>query len=50
LLSRLSRGELAEPVVQGSAFRVGLGEFECAPVCVARLVVAPGAAKQFGAG
>jgi hypothetical protein len=37
-------------VVQGSAFGVGLGEFECAPVCVARLVVSPGTTKQVGAG
>jgi hypothetical protein len=43
-------GELGEVVVQGSAFGVGLGEFERASVCVARLVVSPGATKQLGAG
>jgi hypothetical protein len=43
-------GELGELVVQGSAFGVGLGEFERASVCVARLVVSPGATKQLGAG
>jgi hypothetical protein len=43
-------GELGELIVQGSAFGVGLGEFECASVCVARFVVPPGATKQLSAG
>jgi hypothetical protein len=47
---RSARGELGELVVQGSAFGVGLGEFQRASVCVARLVVSPGATKQVGAG
>ena len=42
--------ELSELVVQGPALGVGLGEFERAPVRVARLVGSPGAAKQVSAG
>ena len=50
MLVRSAGGELGELVVQGSAFGVGLGEFECPPVCTARLVASAGAAKQLAAG
>jgi hypothetical protein len=50
MLVRSARGELGELVVQGSALGVGLGEFERPSVCLARLVVSPGATKQVGAG
>ena len=47
---RSAGGEPGELLIQGSAFRVGLGEVECAPVRAARLVVSPGATKQLGTG
>jgi ADP-ribosylglycohydrolase len=45
----VATGELGELILQGSAFGVGLGEFERTPVCAARLFVSSGATKQLGA-